>query len=110
MAFTVNLYVEAGATFSREITYTNADGSVFDLTGYTAELQVRETAASASAVITKTPGINTTTGVVSWTFTATETALLTASKYVWAIELTHTDGTVLRFVEGDITVSPEVVR
>ena len=110
MAFTVNLYVEAGATFSREITYTNADGSVFDLTDYTAELQVRETAASSTAVITKEPTITVLTGKVAWTFTAAETSLLTASKYVWAIELTHTDGTVLRFVEGDITVSPEVVR
>lgn len=110
MAFTVNLYVEAGATFSRDVTYTNADGSVFDLTDYTAELQVRETASSASAVITKTPTITVETGVVSWTFTAAETSGLTASKYVYAIELTHTDGTVIRFIEGDITVSPEVVR
>ena len=110
MAFTVNLYIEAGATFSREVTYTNADGTVFDLTDYTAELQVRETATSATAVITKTPSIDVPTGVVSWTFTATETALLTASKYVYAIELTHTDGTVIRFIEGDLVVSPEVVR
>lgn len=110
MAFTVNLYVEAGATFSREITYTNPDGSVFDLTGYTAELQVRETAKSATAVITMNPTLNTVSGKVSFTLTALQTATLTADKYVWAIELTHTDGTVLRFVEGDITVSPEVVR
>jgi hypothetical protein len=110
MAFTVNLYVEAGATFSRQITYTNPDGSVFDLTDYTAALQVRLTATSAAAVITKTPSINTTTGVVSFTFTAAETSTLTAQKYVYAIELSKSDGTVLRFVEGDITVSPEVVR
>lgn len=109
MAFTVNLYVEAGATFSREITYTNPDGSVFDLTGYTAALQVRETATSSTAKITKTPTIDVSTGKVSWTFTASETSSLTAEKYVYAIELTK-DGTVLRFVEGDITVSPEVVR
>lgn len=110
MAFTVNLLVEAGATFSRNITYTNPDGSVFDLSGYTAKLQVRLTASSATAVIDITPSINTTTGVVSFTFSAAQTSSLTAEKYVWAIELTHTDGTVLRFVEGDITVSPEVVR
>jgi hypothetical protein len=110
MAFTVNLYVEAGATFSREITYTNPDGTVFDLTGYTAELQVRATATSATAMITKVPDIDIETGKISWTFSATETSTLTASKYVWAMELTHTDGTVIRFVEGDITVSPEVVR
>ena len=110
MAFQVNLYVEAGATFTREITYTNADGSIFDLTDYTAEIQVRETATSETAAITKTPSIDVPTGKVSWTFTAAETSTLTASKYVYAIELTHTDGTVIRFVEGEITVSPEVVR
>jgi hypothetical protein len=110
MAFTVNLYVEAGATFSRQITYTNPDGSVFDLTGYTAALQVRLTPSSATAVLTKAPSINTTTGVISWTFTASETSTLLAPKYVYAIELTNTNGTVIRFVEGDITVSAEVVR
>ncbi len=110
MAFTVNLYVEAGATFSREITYTNPDGTVFDLTGYSAELQVRQTAASSSAAITVEPDIDVETGVISWTFTAEQTSGLTASKYVWAIELSHLDGDVIRFVEGDITVSPEVVR
>ena len=110
MAFTVNLYVEAGATFTREITYTNPDGTVFDLTDYSAELQVRETATSDTAAITKTPSIDVPTGKVSWTFTATETSGLTADKYVYAIELTKTDGSVIRFVEGDVTVSPEVVR
>jgi len=110
MAYTVNLYVEAGATFSREVTYTNADGTVFDLTDYTAELQVRLTATSSTATITLNPSINVSTGKVSWTFTAAQTATLTASKYVYAIELAHTDGTVIRFIEGDITVSPEVVR
>jgi hypothetical protein len=110
MAFRVNLYVEAGATFSREITYKNPDGSIFDLTGYTATLQVRLTPSSSTAVINLNPNINVQTGVISFTFTATGTALLTAPKYVWAIELRHTDGTVIRFVEGEITVSPEVVR
>lgn len=110
MAFRVNLYVEAGATFSREITYTNPDGSVFDLTDYTAELQVRLTPSSATAVITVEPEIDVETGKISWTFSAEETADLTAPKYVYAMELTNLDGTVIRFIEGDVTVSPEVVR
>ena len=111
MAYIANLYVEAGATFSRTVTYTNDDGTLFDLTGYTAELQVRETVSSASAAITKTPSIDTETAEISWIFTAAETAALTASKYVYALELTKTsDGTVTRLLEGDLTVSPEVVR
>jgi len=110
MAFTLNLYVEAGATFTREITYTNDDGTLFDLTDYSAELQVRETVTSETATLTKTPTISVPNATITWTFTAAQTAALTADKYVYAIELTKTDGTVIRLVEGDLTVSPEVVR
>jgi hypothetical protein len=110
MAFIANLYVEAGATFSRTITYTNEDGTLFDLTGYTAELQVRETVSSATAILTKVPTIDVEDATLSFTFSAAETSTLTADKYVYALELTKSDGTVARLVEGDLTVSPEVVR
>lgn len=111
MAFIANFYVEAGATFTRSITYTNNDGTLFDLTGYTAELQVRATPGSATAVITKVPTIDVEDATLTWTFTAAETSTLTLDKYVWALELTKTaDATVTRLVEGDLTVSPEVVR
>jgi hypothetical protein len=110
MAYIANFVVEAGATFTRTITVTEDDGTLFDLTGYTATLQVRLTASSSSAAITKTPTINVPNATISWTFTAAETATLTASKYVYALELAHTNGTVIRLVQGDLNISPEVVR
>lgn len=110
MAFIAHLYIEAGTTFAREITYTNEDGTLFNLTDYSAELQVRETVNSETATITKVPTISVSEGTISWTFTAAETGTLTKDKYVYALELTNTDGTVIRLVEGDLTVSPEVVR
>ena len=109
-AIQFNLYVEAGATFERSLIYTNDDGTLFDLTDYTAELQVRETASSATATLTVTPTIAVETAVIAWEFTATQTATLTNSSYVYAIELTNTDGDVIRLLEGAVTVSPEVVR
>ena len=42
MAYIANMYVEAGETFSRVITYTDQSGNLVDLTGHTGELQVRE--------------------------------------------------------------------
>lgn len=111
MAYIANLYVEAGATFSRTVTYTDDGGNLVDLTDYTAELQVRETVASSTAAITKVPTLGGALGTISWTFSAAETAALTASTYVYALELTKTtDGTVTRLLEGNLTVSPEVVR
>ena len=111
MAYIANLYVEAGATFSRVITYTDDDGNLVDLTGHTAELQVRQTVQSETAILTQVPVLGGVLGTISWSFTPAETATLIVEKYVYAIELTKTsDGTVLRLVEGDLTVSPEVVR
>lgn len=110
MAFRANLYVEAGATFTSQVTYANPDGTLFDLTGYSALLQVRLTPASASPVISVVPTIDVELATVSWTFSATQTALLTQEKYVYAIELANLAGEVIRLVEGDVTVSPQVVR
>ena len=109
-AIQFNLHVEAGATFERSLVYTNDDGSLFDLEGYTAELQVRLTPTSSTAVIELEPEIDVETATISWTFTAAQTALLTASSYVYAIELTREDGYVIRLLEGSVIPSPEVVR
>jgi len=109
-AIQLNLYVEAGATFNRSLIYTNDDGSLFDLDDFTAELQVRETVASAEPTLTVTPEIDVETATVSWSFTATQTSTLTDATYVYAMELYGPDDLVIRLIEGVITVSPEIVR
>lgn len=109
-AIQLNLYVEAGATFERSLVYTNDDGSLFDLTDFTAELQVRETVSSAEAALTVEPVLDPLTATISWEFTATQTSTLTAPNYVYAMELYGPDGYVIRLLEGVVTVSPEVVR
>jgi len=107
MAYTYNLHIEAGATFSRDLVYTSEDGSLFDLTGYTAKLQIRPTVSSATLTLEVIPTITVLTATISWQFTAVQTALLTGG--VYAIELTN-GATVIRLVEGSVVVSPEVVR
>jgi hypothetical protein len=109
MATTYNLSIDAGATFSVEFEYTNDDGSVFNLTGYTALLQVRDMPTSPTVVLQVVPTLTIQTGIISVTFTATQTAALTNSRYVYAIELTS-GNSVIRLVEGYLIISPEVVR
>ncbi len=110
MAIQYNLHVEAGATFVRDLVYTNPDGTLFDLTGYTAKLQIRPSATSATKTLEVVPEIDVVTATVSFTFTAVQTAALTGS-YVYAIELyAPTGGVVIRLMEGAVIVSPEVVR
>lgn len=110
MAVSDNVFVDAGATFVREYIYTNADGTVFDLTGFTAKAQVREDAA-ATLLFEVTPTITVLTGKVSMTWSATNTALMTKKLYNWALELTNAGtGVVIRLVQGTVTVSLEVVK
>lgn len=108
MAKVYTLDVEAGATFTRQFEYTNEDETVFDLTGYTALMHIRETAESDLA-LEVVPEIDVPTGIISITITAAETSSLTLPEYVWALELTK-DELVIRLVEGKVSVSPEVVR
>lgn len=110
MADSVNLNIDAGATFSVEFAYTNEDGSVFDLTGYTAKMQLRDMPTSPTVVLEVTPTLTILTGIIGVTISAAQTATLTNSRYVYAIELYGSGGYTLRPVEGYINVSAEVVR
>jgi hypothetical protein len=109
-AIQLNLYVEAGATFERSLIYTNDDGLLFDLDGFTGELQVRESVTSDSVALAVTPTIDPETAAISWTFSAEQTSSLTLARYVYALELYGPDDLVIRLIEGAVTVSPEVVR
>lgn len=108
MAAVETLFIDAGATFECGFEYLNTDETVFDLTGYTALLHIRETI-EGELVLSVVPDIDVLTGTISFTLSAADTSDLTAAKYVYAMEIT--DGTkVVRLVEGGIVVSSEVVR
>jgi hypothetical protein len=109
MAANYGLEIEAGATFSLEFEYKNEDGTLFDFTGWTSKAQIRQTPSSSTA-LEITTAINAATSVITISLTATQTSTLTFPAYVWAMELSKMDGTVIRLVEGAVRVSPEVVR
>lgn len=112
MAINQPLRIEAGATLPTITFYvTNADGTVYDLTGYTAKCQFRQYPKSTSALALElTPTINTTYGTVTLNATAAQTATLTLPSYVYGIELTRaSDSNVIRLADGEVTVSPETV-
>lgn len=108
MAIQYNLHVEAGATFTRDIVYTNDDGTDFDLTGYSGKLQIRPTPTSSTLSLEVIPTVNVATSTISWTFTPAQTSAM-VNGYSYAMEITN--GTiVIRLIEGLLVVSPELVR
>jgi len=110
MAAIANLIVEQGATFSSSITVKDSDGNALDLTGYTASAKMALGYSSTRTRTTITTTINApTTGVVGLSLTADQTAALDApARYVYDVDITASDSTVTRVIEGIMTIRPNV--
>lgn len=120
LAGTYNIYCEQGATFGRVMTIEvpdETDPSIttpYNLSGYTARMQVRRTIDSASvmAALTTENGLislSGETGVITIQMPAEMTASLSTSG-VYDIELINAGGQVERLLQGNFTLNPEVTR
>ena len=112
MAAIANLLIDQGASFSITITVYNSDDTVFDLTDYTVAAQVRKSYSSSSASATFTISFSSdrTLGQITLSLTPTQTAELEEGRYVYDIEVTSSDSTVTRVLQGTVTVSPNATR
>ena len=111
MAAVANLTIDQGATFSSDVTVTDSAGDAFDLTNYTIAAKMAKGYSSANTRTSLTTAVDTpTNGVITLSLTADQTADLDApARYVYDVEITSTDSTVTRVIEGIITVNPGVV-
>lgn len=112
LAGTYNIVCEQGATFLREITVVNADGSLPDYGTSTARMQVRPTVESATVIIaltTENGRIALLNNKITLTIDADDTTALVAGLYKYDLEIV-TGSEVTRLVQGDFKVSPEVTR
>ncbi len=114
MAGTHDFVCEQGATFAREITWIDSSGIPVNNTGYTARMQVRATAASASTLLsigsaTGEIVLGGANGKITITVSATVTAAITAGCYVYDLEMVS-GVTVYRILQGNFTVDAEVTR
>lgn len=111
MAAIANLKIDQGASFSSDVTVTNSDGAVTDLTGYTVVAKMAKSyGASDSVTITSALASDPTTGVIELTLTDQQTVNLDApARYVYDVYITQTStSTVTRVIEGVITINPRV--
>ena len=109
MATKANLVVDQGATYSTSITITDDNDNIYDLTGYTGAAQMRKHYTSSNAT-SFSVSLDAASGVVTLALTATQTANLTAGRYVYDVEITSSSNVVSRILEGIVTVTPNVTR
>ena len=110
MSQLVNLVIDQGSDFVATLDIEDSIGTPIDLGPYTVRGQIRKTYTSSTATII---GCAKTTnqGEVKLTLTAVQTSLMRDGRYVYDIEIIHsTLGTVIRVVEGQVTVTPRVSR
>ena len=111
MAAIANLTLDQGATFNSDVTVKDANGNAFNLTGYTASAKMAKGYSSTRTrtTITCTVAGDATTGVVTMSLTADQTAALEEGRYLYDLEILQTSSsTITRVIEGIITVRPQV--
>ncbi len=112
-----NLTIEQGSTFSKIVIYRDSYGDPVDLSGYTAEMQIRKTKESGSIILT----LNTSNGYlvlggIEGTITIDIPADITdALDFVWGrydLELYPAGVTndAIRLLEGKINLSKQVTQ
>jgi len=115
MAGQYDFSVERNTHFSFSVVWKDSTGAIVNLTGYTAELQIRSSATSSTVVQSLTTAngklvITGAQGKVTISMTPAETQALTLRRYVYDLRVVSGTGTATRLIEGSIQVSPEVTR
>lgn len=110
MADFVELQIEAGATFSTEITVRESDGTPKDLVNYSARSQMRKSYYSTTATDFSISITDAANGTISMSLTAANTANIRPGRYVYDVEIQDNQGVVTRIFEGITTVLPNVTK
>lgn len=108
MAIKTNLIVDQGADFIYNVYLIDQNGDAFNISGYTANAQIRKTYTS-STYSTINVAVGNTDGLVTLSMNAAVTANLTNNRYVYDLQL-HSNNVTSRIMEGIVTVNPEVTR
>ena len=100
-----NLTINGGETFSEDITLFSADGTgVVDLTGFTAQSQIRKTAASYQFADIQVGIKSAAEGLVNVSIASTINERFRPGRYVWDLLLVRPSGFKFIAVEGTVNV------
>lgn len=109
MATKANLVIDQGSTFSTDLKLTDENGDPMNLTGFTANSQIRKWYTSLNPTASFITSINASSGSLTLSLTSEQTSNIVSGRYVYDVEL-YNGNTVSRIVEGIVTVTPQVTR
>ena len=107
-----NISVVSGTTFALSPQWLISNSPV-DLTGYSADMQVRDVSnnlitelSTGNGKITLTP----TQGIVNLALTATQTKALSVGNYSYGLNLTDSAGNVYQILQGAFIITASAVQ
>lgn len=105
--------IEAGATLNFQFTILS-NNEPWDLTGFSARMDIRESTDSPDALISLVDGdgiiLGDEEGTVEVEIDAVTTSTFPSGRYVYDLEIESAGGTVWRVIEGKVNVRPEVTQ
>lgn len=110
MADFVELHIDAGSTFSTDVTVNNSLGVPINLSDYQARAQLRKSYYSSTAIDFTVTKIDASAGILNMSITAANTSNIRPGRYVYDVEIESSANVVTRIFEGIVTVSPGVTR
>jgi hypothetical protein len=113
---TGDIRIVRGDTLDAVLEFFNENGTVKTLTGYSAKLQVRSDAESATVILEASTAAGTlvvggAAGTITMAVAASTTAALTPGRYVYDLQTTSPDGNVTtEIIQHVCTVVADVTR
>ena len=108
---TYNFTLQRRSDHSIPLLFKDGNDAAIDLTGYTAtaNMALGYSSTRTRTALTIVFDSDRTSGNVTMSLTATQTAALEApARYVYDLDITDASGTVTRIIEGLMTVRPNV--
>src|SRR4051794_17894604 len=109
-----NFTIEQGADFYRLLTWKDPSGNAYDLTGFSARMKIKTLSGKLILSLTNVLSVagdgltlGGTAGTVAITIGDATTAALTFSSAKYDLELVSPAGTVVRLIEGLVTLDKE---
>lgn len=106
MAQEVNLTVDQGSNLTIEISVTHSNGSVWDLSTYTVNSQIRKNHYTNTAYAFA--GTGAANGLLTLTMNAATSNSVPAGRYLYDVEIVSATNTYTRVQEGMIYFNPNM--
>lgn len=107
MATRANIVIDQGGAFSAEINVVDDNNDIVNLSGYTANAQMKKWYTSSNSVTLST-AISAEEGLVTISLTTAETSVIEFGRYVYDVIIHDANNVSTKIVEGIATVTPTV--